>query len=1025
MRSLPSVIVATLVLTASMPLSAQDVLPRTAISEISIGCKRFQIRLTPQATVTGVVSPAGVIGEDDGEAASREARPLLTLELQRSVFGLQDGKRRRLTLDSVARADDTLVFSHTKEPAVRVVFQATDKQDYVTLRLVKVETPRGEHATRLEFKGAEGLRTFALNAEATQLKGSNTVVFQSLLPRGAEAKLGAVALWYPETEQVDDEILYQVWVDENLPHPAIDGEWTVPRAKQWVADYIDRFRNYSEIYITGQNLDELKRCVDYASEMKIANVYMHLMTWAGRYWPEGEDIYQVNPQLFPGGQADFKELCEYAKSKGVGVGIRTLSNGISLNSQEYLGGTSERRLAHFWRGTLVNEIGADADSIVIKSDRTLPTSFVADQFKGKVEKPSIRFALIDDEIVQYSGFDEHADGSITLKVARDRGRKLARGYGPTNAARHEAGAPVKILTGHFRDHVTPDHDSPLFDVIAQRYADFNNRMGLATSSYDGLYLYHFHTGYGASKLPGEVYRRLDHPTWPTTSNVPPRWGYFELDFHSVRKALGLDKTTRIPQRMTIMLGLHQDHWPAPSPYGHTYAIVPNAVAGFLWCSLQEQSSTHEFTADTLKNFGLREHFATAIQRWRKHGPALPDAVKERIFNAYDGSARYPLQVEHFRFEETDGGLDVVPFRPMRRAVGDRGWGYIQEHGPVYTYQYLRPNTRGLRQVENPYHQQTPEFIIRVMKDFRRDILTGYSDRKKGGSERFYKLLNQTLGSVTWPAADAAEHATGDQVNHRLMLPLDAFDRGKRKPQVDSGEMQLELTLDGARITYDNQSRQARTFDLDDKQKNSVVTWNVSSSIQNAKGLGIVITGDGSNALFVIRLRGRGARDFVIPIDFTGKRYIEIPDPQVSWSDARWPITSAWKRWQGHAISSVLAGFVSVPPGTKASVFIEDIQLLPELNSALTNPVIHCGNGTIAIEGVIPSDRYLWYRGGDKVEVYDLNWNSVAELPVTLSDAGVPSGRSDISIRNHNEAGDPWLECQFFVRDNPVHCITRN
>jgi len=204
----------------------------------------------------------------------------------------------------------------------------------------------------------------------------------------------------------------------------------------------------------------------------------------------------------------------------------------------------------------------------------------------------------------------------------------------------------------------------------------------------------------------------------------------------------------------------------------------------------------------------------------------------------------------------------------------------------------------------------------------------------------------------------------------------------------------------------------------------VVTYDVTSSIYNAKGLGVVITGDGSNALFVVRIRGGGTREFVFPIDFKGKRYIEIPDPQVSWSQARWPITNAWKRWQGHTVRTVLVGFGSVPPRTKASVFIEDIHLLPEKKSALNNPVVQCGSGTISIQGVIPSDRYIWYKGGKRAEVFDLNWNKLEELSVRVIHAEVPSGRSDISIENNNVAGDPWLECQFFVRDKSIHRITR-
>jgi hypothetical protein len=256
-----------------------------------------------------------------------------------------------------------------------------------------------------------------------------------------------------------------------------------------------------------------------------------------------------------------------------------------------------------------------------------------------------------------------------------------------------------------------------------------------------------------------------------------------------------------------------------------------------------------------------------------------------------------------------------------------------------------------------------------------------------------------------------------EVDYRIMIPLDDS-AGK----VDPGQMQLETSANGAQISYENTSSKTRHFDFDDRKKNDVVTYAATSSIYNAKGLGVVITGDGSNALFVVRVRGGGTRDYVFPIDFKGKRYIEIPDPQVSWSEARWPHTRAWKRWQGHTINTILVGFGNVPPNTNASVFVEDIRLLPEKESALVDPVVHCGNGNIAIKGTIPSDSYIWYKGGDSVEVYDLNWSKREELAVEVSNAEVPAGHSDIAITNHNKAGDPWLECQFFVRDKAIHRI---
>lgn len=955
--------------------------------EIRLGCDRFDLFLNDDASLGRLVPRARVLRDRESirEEASKRDSPF-TLELQESVYGLEDGKRRFVALDTLSQAGDSLTLRSSGVPDIRLTFDVIDKKDYLTLHLVEVETPKGEHATRMEFKGLPPLRSFPLNPEVILQRNGNSIVFQGLLQRSAHPTFGGIALWYPETDDIDDQTLYRVWVDEGLPHPKVDGEWTVERAKEWVADCIETFRNYSEIYISGESLDELKRCVDYAAGMKMANVYMHLMTWAGRYWPEGEDLYRVNPRLFPNGHADFRELVDYAQARGLGVGTRTLSNGISLKSGEFIGNQPDRRLAHFWRGTLVDEIGPPSDTLRILSDRTLPTSFTARGFGTKTNPPSIKFLLIDDEILQYADHEEHEDGSITLQVARGRDRTPVRGYGQTEAAAHLPGAPVKILSGHFRDHVSPDHDSELLDEIAQRYADFNNEMDLATSSFDGLYLYTFHTQYGATKLPGAVYSHLDHPTWCTTSNGPPKWGYFEIHFNSVRRALGLDVDSlgdgmKIPQRMRLMIGLHQDHWPAPSPYGHTYCIVPHAVAGNMWCSVQDQSNTHEFTPTIFEDFGLLDHFATAIQRWRTYGPALPDRVKKRIWSAYeDGSVRYPFQVEHFRFEENGNGLDVVPFRPMRRPVGDRGWGYIQEHGPVYTYQYIRPNNEGLVQAENPYHEQVPEFIFRVMKDFERD------------------------------AGEA-------QGKYRLMPPLNG--RGLTPGKA------LEATVEenGLRVSCQNKTRNEIVFDAESKAGDHLLSYKVNASIENAQGMGVVIHGDGSNAVLVARIMNRKVRDYAIPIDFKGKRYVEIPSAQAGWSDSRIPITRLWKRWGSPKVSSVAVGFARVPARTRASVLVEDLRLLPERPSPLVKPIVHCGNGSVSINGTIPSDRHVWYKGGSTAEVFDLNWNKLADLPVTVADAEVPRGRSNIRVENHNDAGAPWLECQFFVKDKPIHMVT--
>ena len=191
---------------------------------------------------------------------------------------------------------------------------------------------------------------------------------------------------------------------------------------------------------------------------------------------------------------------------------------------------------------------------------------------------------------------------------------------------------------------------------------------------------------------------------------------------------------------------------------------------------------------------------------------------------------------------------------------------------------------------------------------------------------------------------------------------------------------------------------------------------VADDITKAGGLGMVVTGDGSGAILVVRISGQGTRDYIVHLDFTGKRYVEIPSPQASWTDDRWPFTDDYKRWRGNSISRISLGIDRVEPNSKASVLLEDLRFLPEKASALVNPTLNVGTGGITINGTVPSDRYLWYQGGDKVGVYDLNWNKLEGLSVTLASAEAATGEVDLSVTNHNKNGSPWLEVQFFVKD---------
>ncbi len=262
-------------------------------------------------------------------------------------------------------------------------------------------------------------------------------------------------------------------------------------------------------------------------------------------------------------------------------------------------------------------------------------------------------------------------------------------------------------------------------------------------------------------------------------------------------------------------------------------------------------------------------------------------------------------------------------------------------------------------------------------------------------------------SRTWKSAE--------EFSYRIMPDPDTNDYHRKIRQ--RGKTHFARDKGGVRITCNNDT--GRQLWHVSGRGDTLPWYPVKTHIGKAGGLGVVVTADGSGAVLVVRTQGQGTRDYLVHLDFKGKRYVEIPTPQASWADYRWPFVNSYKRWRGNRITGIGLGIDKIPPRTRASVLIEDLRFLPERESALVNPAIKVGDGEIRIRGTVPSDRYLWYRGGDRVGVYDLNWNKLEELPVALDNAEAPSGFADITFVNRNRKSDPWLEVQFFVQDKSM------
>ncbi len=94
------------------------------------------------------------------------------------------------------------------------------------------------------------------------------------------------------------------------------------------------------------------------------------------------------------------------------------------------------------------------------------------------------------------------------------------------------------------------------------------------------------------------------------------------------------------------------------------------------------------------------------------------------------------------------------------------------------------------------------------------------------------------------------------------------------------------------------------------------------------------------------------------------------------------------------------GFGRVPANTRAKVLIENLRMVG-----------------------VKSSQYLWYQGGNKVGVYDKNWNHQADLPVVATNYEVDKGFSEYGIDGECAAPPPWFDVQFITKGETIKLET--
>jgi dienelactone hydrolase len=906
-----------------------------------------------------------------------------------------------IRLESVVIRGDSLIAAGPRN-LPRLTFALTRNDRYVAVALKRVEGLPAASLAAVHFDvvaAAADVRVISLDFMTRVERRDRRLraEFNHLWHRAADDPLGGFALYPAGSDAEADESLLALWCGENLPRPAVGEPWTRTRARQWLDDYHTRFQDMTTMIIGAGSEKELYDITDLAARQGIALIYLHTDTWRGEYWPRDHSWLHVNEQVFPLGRADLRRYKDHLDSRGMKLALHTTCAGIGPFDPERIAAGVERNLASWCRGSLAGAISAEADTIAFRpapgQDVPLAVQHVANGPGLRTPIFETNYVRIDDEIVRVGALEDTDRPVWTL-------RRCERGYGATKPAAHADGAEAVGLLSAYGQNFVPDNDSPLLEEMAREFAAFANEIRLDQLEYDA-YEIHGSTPWGLQKFSDAVARHLDHPVVTNTSSGRPVPANVELLFSRIRDINQFGYST-------VNLSLQLDgHRPATSLLDAWFELSSLAARGVRRFQILKPEPMFGVTSEILATHGLVNELCEAFSLWRDVTPLVTNEQWQTLRTTLQPFGNHMQGKDLFQVRRAAHGYDVVPTRVMLRRHGDVPWRVGQEFGPIGPRQFCQPGDAF--EVENPYAAQPAGFVIRVLPE----------------------LAEIGAAAAAVPAAGAATSARGDAIaeSYRAAAahaagavpaapttPATASETLLQPQATEIGNQRFtrfEQDGDWLVMTADNPGNQPTRQDEDQPG------WQGQFSMAAGRGIAFEIDGDGSGAIVLLQLRGRGLRDYVVKVDFKGRRTVRIPCGEASWADGDWGWRMGSKHFDYAGVRYVSLGFGMVPPRSSPRIRIAGLRQLRDVPSKLVRPVIRIGSGSLAVDGEIETGCYLRYAGGDVATVYDRNWNSLRTLPVVSDGSLMPSGFGGVRIDAAADAPRPWLEVQTIVTGDPI------
>jgi hypothetical protein len=451
----------------------------------------------------------------------------------------------QIRLERLSLTNDRLVAAGP-DGLPRITFAVRASETYVSLRIERMEAVPASREVSLHFDlnilepvGLMELdymtevnvahpHTFAaqvdasdgspVKAESTLAPGRATVNWHHIWNRNPVNPLGGFALYCPQDPQDEDDTILRLWTEENLPHPRVNGPWTLDAARDYVARWTRQHADPSRFWIQASTPEELYAAVPYAEAAKVRDVYLFTDTWRGEpFWAQKVENWHVNRNVFPQGEPDLRAFSDYLRERDMNLKIHWVSGGIGPEDPIYIGKAPDPRLATWGGGQLAQAAGPEDKTLFFRPDPgvQMPFRMPGNEWWKQYTCPPMLHAIYDYEMVHIGNELVRVGSFADTDREVWRLEQCQRGMFTTDSGLHAAGARVRGLISAYGQNALPDNDSTLLEEMARNFAEFLNRCAIPHNEYDGAEL-HAYNGrmWGYRKFASFVYQNMDQPVMP-------------------------------------------------------------------------------------------------------------------------------------------------------------------------------------------------------------------------------------------------------------------------------------------------------------------------------------------------------------------------------------------------------------------------------------------------------------------------------------------------------------------------------